>query len=202
MRQSRDKGPSETDTSDDDHRAIPRDAEGAPIFLILPPSLRAEYEKRMAQCEAAWREGEPLAAAEAVKWADIHRQPNPKWIGQAVIELAIGRRTAKQAKRYAEAGIRLRRYMLVRDLKIGVPGLWPQATWITGDLAWEKVFERAAELSVGTAMAASAATFKADYCAVKRDHNAGRSGKYFLLKDWRYRLNGKPDPNGPSEEPA
>jgi hypothetical protein len=42
-------------------------------------------------------------------------------------------------------------------------------------------------------------TMKRAYDKVKRDLKAGRGGKYFVLKDWRYRNNGKPDPNGPTK---
>jgi hypothetical protein len=196
MRQRRDKTrPLKPD--DDDHRGIPRDAEGNPIFLILPPATRERYEQQIAQCEAAWRGGEPLAVAEATTWTYLYRQPIPEWLERAIVELAIGRRTKEQAKRYLEAGKRMARYMAVRDLKTGMPGHYDPIA----DVTWEEAFQLAAERLVGTSMAGSAETMKADYAKVKRDLKAKRSGKYFILKDWRYRNNGRPDPRGPTPAP-
>lgn len=192
MRQRRDKGPAKADTSDDNPRAIPHDAKGVPIFLILPPGLRAKYEKQMEQCEAAWREGEQLAIAEAVTCTHIYRQPIPKWLEQAVVELAIGRRTAKQAKRYTEAEIRLQRYMTVRDLKLDIDFSKGTVRRIT-DISWDGAYEKAAEMLAGTQAAGSADTMKADYRRVQCDLKTGHSGKYFNLKDRRYRRNGQPD---------
>jgi hypothetical protein len=172
----------------DDHQGIPRDTDGNPIFLILPPGLQVQYEKRMAPCERAWRAGEPLAVAEATTWTHIHRQQIPKWLEQAVVELARGRRSQRQAKQHVEARIRLQRYMTVRDLK--------------ERFSWPEAYEKAADLLKRKVAAGSADTMKADYCKVQRDLKAGRSGKYFQLKDYRYRLNGDPDPNGPTKAPS
>jgi hypothetical protein len=47
------------------HQGIPRDDRGFPKVFILPATLQAQLDERLAQCEAAWRAGEPLAAAEA-----------------------------------------------------------------------------------------------------------------------------------------
>jgi hypothetical protein len=117
MRQKRDKAP-----ANDDQAGIPHDANGDPIFLILPPVLRARYDEKMAQCESAWREGEPLAVAEAQELTCLYRQPIPVWLGEAVVQLAVKRRTKKQAKRHREAQKNFARYSLVRDLKVGIPG--------------------------------------------------------------------------------
>jgi hypothetical protein len=38
-----------------DHPGIPRDADGVPIFLVLPPELRASYDKKMRRCERGWQ---------------------------------------------------------------------------------------------------------------------------------------------------
>jgi hypothetical protein len=204
MRQQRDKGlPPPTD--DDLHRNIPRDAEGNPIFLILPPTLRARYEEGMAECEAAWRGGEPLAVAEASTWAWLHRQPHPAWLEQATIDVIVGRRSKSQAKRYLENQIRMARYQKVRALKVG----WAGARCGTApdgrevrtlvkpaeSITWDEAYARASELLEGTMAAGSAATMKADYSRVQRDLNAGRYYKYFELKDRRYRQNGQPEPS-------
>jgi hypothetical protein len=184
----------------DHHHDIPRDAEGDPVFLILPAPMRADYEKVMANCEAAWRAGEPLAVAEAATCVHLYRQPIPKWLEQAIVELAINQRTKQQAKHYTEAQLQLRRYMTVRDLKLDINFSQETAKRIA-DISWEEAYERAAEILAGTSAAGSAATMKADYQKVQRNLNAGHGGKYFVLKDRRYRLNGKPDPSGQSKAP-
>jgi hypothetical protein len=175
------------------HQGIPRDANGVPIFLILPAALQAQLDEDLAQCEAAWREGEPLAVAEAVTLLRIHRQPNPMWLDQAVVELAIGRRTKGQATRHLEAMKRLVRYRTVRDLKIrcvtAKDGSKIYERVGPDEISWEEAHERAFELLKGTLAAGSARTMKEHYGEVQRDLNEGRSGLYFNLKDRRYRDN-------------
>jgi len=90
------------------------------------------------------------------------------------------------------------RYMAVRDLKIGMPGHYDP---IASDVPWEDVYQLVAERLAGTSMAGSAATVKADYAKVKGDLKAKRSGKYFILKDWRYRNNGRPPLPAPKPPP-
>jgi hypothetical protein len=197
MRQRRDKTEPEK-ASDDDHHGIPRDAEGAPVFLILPPTLQAQYEEQMRACEAAWRVGEPLAVAEATTCTHNYRQPIPKWLERAVVELVMRGRSDQQAQRYDKAQIRLMRYMAVRDLKFDISQ--GKARRFT-NISWEETYERAAESLVQTSAAGSAATMKADYARVLCDLKAGHSGKYFNLKDRRYRCNGFPDLTPRSKPP-
>jgi hypothetical protein len=143
----------------------------------------------MASCEAAWREGEILAVAEAAEWSRQFRQPIPAWLADAVVEFAVKRRSPAQAKRHRAAQTDLARYMLVRDLKVGIPGVYEP----TADLTWEKAYAEASRMLDGTLAKGSEDTMKRAYEDVKNDLKAGHSGKYFMLKDWRYRLNGKPD---------
>jgi hypothetical protein len=123
MRQRRDKTrPPPAD--DNDHAGIPRDVEGNPIFLILPPELRAEYEEQMVACKAAWEEdGEPLAIAEATTWTRIYRQPIAHWLEAAVVKLAVSCSTQTHANRRLAARKRWLRYECVRNLKIRLPGI-------------------------------------------------------------------------------
>jgi hypothetical protein len=199
MRQRRDKDP----PFEADYGDIPLDAERFPTFVILPPDVRRIYEEHMALCEAAWREGEPLAAAEAATWARLYRQPISEWLERAVVELAMGRRTSRQAQRYVQAHIRLERHLAVRDHKYEI-------AWVDGamelrprpDVTWDEAYERAAKSLAGTNAAADDLTMKKDYAQVRRDLDAGRfNGKYFFLKDWRYRYNGKPDHHHPAPTP-
>src|SRR6516225_3239124 len=78
---------------DDDHRGIPRDTNGDPIFLILPPGVKASYDELMAGCEAGWRAtGNPAFIKEAMILVHLHRQPPPLWLSEAVCTLADNRR--------------------------------------------------------------------------------------------------------------
>jgi hypothetical protein len=158
----------------DDHHDIPRDAEGNPIFLILPAPMRADYEEVMVSCEAAWRAGETLAVAEAATCVHLYRQPIPKWLEQAIVELAIGGRTKQQAKHYTEAQLQLKRYMAVRNLKLDINFTQGTARRVSA-ISWEAAYEKAAEILAETTAAGSAATMKADYYRVQRDLNAGIS---------------------------
>ena len=202
MRQKRDKTRPAKPIADDDHRGIPRDANGDPIFLILPPVMRARYDEKLALCETAWREGEPLAVAEAATLSHLYRQPIPSWIERAIIDLAMARRSKRQAKRHVDSIIHLQRYEAVRDFKAG--GMLVAGTEIRLPPAtsWDAAYDSASEMLAGTPMAGDADTMKASYCRVRRDLKARRFGKYFTLKDWRYRNNGKPDPRGPSKPPT
>ncbi len=150
------------------------------------------YEERMAACEAAWREGEVLAIAEAATWTK-HQYQLPPWFEQAIIELAIAKRSDKQAQRHAESGIHLMRYMTVRDLKIGTPSssgrYIPPAVHIT----WDNAYDQAAKMLAGTPAAGAAPTMKKSYAKVRRELDAGHAGRFFTLKDRRYRRNGRPD---------
>jgi hypothetical protein len=180
MRQKRDKTPPPK-SADDDHAGIPRDANGDPIFLILPPVMRARYDGKMAQCESAWREGESLAVAEAIALARIYRQPISSWLADAVTQLAVRRRTKAQAKRQREAQKSFARYTLVRDLMLGIPGLYPKAA----DITWPEAYVEASRLLKGTLAGGDEDTMKRSYADVRRDLKNGRGGKYYVLKPTR-----------------
>jgi hypothetical protein len=173
MKHNRDKGVDycvdhDAHVNDLHHQWIPKDPNGDPIFFVLPTEMQKQFDERLATCEAAWREGEPLAIAEAVTWTLHYRQPLKAWLEQAVFELAMDRRTKSQAARLKAAGKRLIRYQRVRDLR-------------EGGMTWEAAYARAGEL-----LKCSDATAEEDYAAVKRDLKANRYGKYFNLKDKRY----------------
>jgi hypothetical protein len=156
----------------------------------------------MAQCEAAWREGEPLAVAEAATLSRLYRQPIPAWLEQAIVELAMAGRSKRQAKRHVESRIHLERYEAVREFKIGALVSEGNMTLQLPAKSWDEAYECAAAMMAGTPMAGDIETMKASYCRVRRDLNAKHFGKYFTLKDWRYRNNGRTDPSGPSKPPS
>ena len=148
----------------------------------------AKFQREMRKCEAAWREGEPLAVAEAVTLTYFYRQPPQAWLEQAVVNLAIGGRTKQQAKRHLADNIKFFRFQAVRDLH-------------ASGYSWEVAYEIAAERLAKTSMAGSAVTMKADYAKVMRDFKAKRFGKYFILRDKRFRHDGKPDTQAVPEPP-
>ena len=71
--------------------------------------------------------------------------------------------------------------MLVRDLH-------------AANRTLEEARAEASALLAGTLAAGDETTMKRAYIAVKRDLKAKRGGRYFTLKDYRYRNNGKPVP--------
>jgi hypothetical protein len=148
---------------------IPRDAAGDPVFLILPDRIRASYDRKLAACEAGWREtGDPASVGEAAILVYSHRQPLPRWLAEAVAMLAINRRGKAHAKRADEAAADSSRYRTVRDVKAG--------------RTWEAAYGRAAEALAGTYAEGSADAMKRSYQKVKRDLREGRSGRYFTPK--------------------
>jgi hypothetical protein len=155
------------------HRNIPKDANGDPIFLILPPELRPRYEARMAQFQRGWNASrDPAFVTEAHKWAHLHRQPSPQWLDEAVWILAANRRTAEHAKRADERAAHFMRYQAVRDVK--GPGV-----------SWEQATERAAEILAGTGAEGEPKTMWESYKLVKRDLREGRGDLYIRPKPQR-----------------
>ena len=159
---------------DDDHRGIPRDANGDPIFLILPPGVQASYDRRLAKCEAGWRAtGDPAFVKEAMIWVHLHRQPPPLWLSEAICALADNQRAARKSyiTRLRSTAIKWMRFEAVRDAAV------------RRDVAWdgkdESAYEDAAQRLAGIpGAAARASTMKADYIEVKADLDAGRGGRY------------------------
>jgi len=155
----------------DDRLGIPRDSNGDPIFLVLPPAIQARYDRRMKRCERAWQATRnPLAFAEATTWAYFYRQPHPAWLHEASWVLAIKRQGKTHATRALNAAVFLQRYQAVRD-----------AHYKDG-LSWEDAYDRAAERSASTSWKAEARTMKAAYIRVKKDLKSGRGGLYFTPK--------------------
>jgi hypothetical protein len=154
--------------SDDLHRDIPQDANGDPIFFILPLKVRASYDRKMAACEAGWRAtGDPAFVGEALTYLWSYRQPPPSWLHEAGWKLVTGRRTKGDATRAFNTTVRWMRYEAVRDAK-------------RTDLTWQDAYERAAEVLAETRAAAKAATMEAAYKEVAKDLREGRGTRYFL----------------------
>jgi hypothetical protein len=166
---------------DNGHSGIPLDADGVPIFFILPPELRAKYEKKLARCEAGWRAtSDPLFVREALLLTYLHRQLSLLWPIEPACDLIAGQRTKGDHTRAYNAAIRRMRYEAVRDARGGGPK--------HGGLSWEKAYKRAAEVLAPTRAAAEPSTMKMHYNEVKSDLKNGRGGLYALPKIPRAKL--------------
>jgi hypothetical protein len=167
-------------TPDDPHYNIPRDANGDPVYLILPDDIRRSYARYMLSCEAGWREtGDPAFVAEAQTWTHYHRQPIPAWLHEAVWALALRRRGRAHAARAKAAAIRLMRYQVVRDAQ-------------RRGLTWEAAYVHAADVLKQTNARGEPDTMKAAYITVKMDLKAGRHGLYSTPKLPRKKLGDAP----------
>jgi hypothetical protein len=158
----------------DCHENIPKDADGNPIFLILPSDKRAKYERKMANHERAWHATkDPAYAVEAMMWARAYRQPLPGWLYAASIAIATKRRTKRDEERYFDAMRHRKRYETVCAFR-------------AAGLTLEKALDKAVgELAKGRA-AASRSTIEASYKRVQRELRANRSGWYQPLRHvWR-----------------
>jgi hypothetical protein len=102
----------------DDHPGIPRDADGVPIFLILPPGMEKSYDRKLTRCRAGWQAtGDPAFVVEAQILTYTHRQPLLLWLTEAVTTLGTNRRSKDHAKRALEAHVRFTRYDALRTAK-------------------------------------------------------------------------------------
>jgi hypothetical protein len=176
----RPQAPTET-AGCDCHENIPKDANGDPIFLILPPGDRAKYEKRMASLKQAWAATEdPAYFREATTLQFIHRQPTPRWLYEAGDAIAAGRRTRQHDEQYLDGQRHLRRYTTVRAFR---------EAGYTEDAALDKAVEELAR----TGHAAARTTIKDSYDRIRRELQAGRYGRYQPLVQPRFRTKeGRP----------
>jgi hypothetical protein len=127
----------------DPHRDIPKDANGDPIFLILPDGVRASYERKLENAKRAWlATGDPGALRQAAAHIKFHRQPMPDWVFDALMTFLTGLRGDSDVKRAKNNAVHSQRYQVVRDEKAdaeAAPGI---------------------EMSVDEASARAAAKFK------------------------------------------
>jgi C4-dicarboxylate-specific signal transduction histidine kinase len=165
----------------DCHENILKDANGDPIFLILPPAIRAKYEERLSGFEQAWNATkDPAYFREANAWAHFHRQPTPRWLFEAGDEVAAGRRTKQHDERYLDAMRHWMRYQTVRAFR---------EAGCTEDEALDKACK---ELERRRA-AVSKYTIKDSYDRIKREFKAKRHGRYKPFLHGRFRtINGRP----------
>ena len=177
--------PSKEAVADDDHANIPRDAEGNPVFLILPEGVRASYQRRMGACEEAWKNtGDPAAIGEAEAWSFSHRQPHPRWLCDAIMELTVARRAKSQVKRARDNQIHFQRYELVRDAKY-IMEKASDGQWRRRDrpgMTWDRAYEIAAKALAGSPAAGDEDTMRGSYKRVCADLKRGHHGLYHFFQ--------------------
>jgi len=142
---------------------------------VLPPKVKADYDRQIAACETAWRAtDESVAVAEAITLSYLFRQVVPAWVETAAVSVIIDQRTAEQARRHRESMRHMFRYMYVHSFRqSGVP--------------LREAAERAKEVLNGTGIAnVTVDEIIESYKKVRRDIEAGRQAEYFFLKDPRY----------------
>jgi hypothetical protein len=146
----------------DCHENIPKDANGNPVFLILPPHDRARYEEWMAEYEQAWRTTkDPIYFRAASTVNFIHRQPQPRWLYEAGDEIAAGRRTKRHEQRYLDALRHCLRYETVSHLR-------------AEGLTLEEALTKAGEKLERMGLAASRYTIEDSYDRMVREIRASR----------------------------
>jgi len=156
------------------HPGIPCDADGIPIFFVLPPSIKARYDEKMRRCEARWRAtSDPAFVSEALRLTGWHRQPPAPWVVEAACGPIAARRTKKHTTRAYNAAVRLRRYEAVRAAR-------------AGGLTWEEAYKCASEVLEQTPARGKWPSMKASYETVTRDLKQGRfAARYGIPKTLR-----------------
>ena len=153
-----------------DHRGIPRDADGVPIWFRLPADIRAKYDRKLERCRARWRATrDPAFIVEALILSLLHRQPQELWLTEAACDLALKGRTKGYETRARNALKRLMRYQAVRDAK-------------RSGRTWEEAYEHAANVLAETTARADPDTMRDTYAKVAKDLKEGRSGLYGMPK--------------------
>jgi len=97
---------------------IPLKVTARPIFKQLSAAENAEFLRRQAEFEAAYRRtGEPLALLDALRDAWWSRQTVPGWVLHDIGNALISARTDKAAERDRDRMRHVQRYIVVRDLR-------------------------------------------------------------------------------------
>jgi hypothetical protein len=100
----------------DPHRDIPKDANGDPIFFVLPDGVKASYERTLRSAKDAWcTTGDPGALRQAAVFIKHHRQPMPDWFFDAIMTLTTNLRSDSDVQRANDNATHSQRYQVVRD---------------------------------------------------------------------------------------
>jgi hypothetical protein len=138
-------------------------------------AIRTKYAERLACCRKAWEATQdPAALAEAITWTFHYRQPIEPWIEEAVVQVLIQVRSPKVAKRHHENIEHFWRWHCVRDA---------HAQGMTFDEAKAATVDILAKLGRHV----ETGTIWGSYKKVQKDMRERRNGRYWNLKDKRYR---------------
>jgi hypothetical protein len=120
----------------------------------------------MRLCQQAWEATrDPIFIAEAQVVIAIDQRPTPPWLTEAVIDLAMDRRSKEHATRAFHRLIRRRRYEAVRKAKL------------TG-ATWPAAYAKAAEDLAEDLARGNAGDMQHAYAVVARDIREGRGDQY------------------------
>jgi hypothetical protein len=86
----------------DPHRDIPKDAEGNPIFFILPDGIKASYERKLRSAKETWlATGDTGALRKAAYDIKHHRQTmvEADWFFDAIVTILANMRSDDDVRR-------------------------------------------------------------------------------------------------------
>src|SRR5262245_47607635 len=97
---------------------IPLQVRDRPTFTQLSATEADEFLRKQAEYEAAWRRtGDPEVLWTALLHVWGSRQTMPGWLVPEIGAALIRNRTSKEIRRYRERMRKVRRYIIVRNLR-------------------------------------------------------------------------------------
>jgi hypothetical protein len=139
-------------------------------------AVRAHFYERLEWNRRAWEEThDPLAVAEAITWTYHFRLPIEEWLEEAVVQVAIRTRSPERAKKHRADMANLQCYTMVRDFQKH------------DGLTWDEAKAQAVKCLAHLGRHLTKDGVWKAYQKVKRQLRAGHGGRYWNLKDIRYR---------------
>jgi hypothetical protein len=156
-----------------EHDHIPKNAEGTPVFFILPDGIKARYERWLGSSKRTWlATGDPGALRKAVFDVKLHRQTMPDWLFDAIVTILTDMRSADDVKRAQSAFLHSQRYQAVRDAVAFDAAAGSTLSIDEASARVAKAFKR--ELG-------KAAAVKRSYFKVKKALQQGRGAAFNLI---------------------
>lgn len=161
-------------------------------LVELPPEIRAGFERKLEACRRAWEATkDPLAVAEAISLTHWYRQDIVPWLEEAAVQALVRSRSKARAKQHRIDMKHFMRWRFLKDLKGRyVKDSEEHTHWqrnAPGKPSWKRAREVVAEELAKCGDHVEPDTVQDSYEMVEDDMKAGHGGKYFLLKDKRYR---------------
>jgi hypothetical protein len=154
------------------HRDIPKDANGDPVFLILPAGVKADYERRDRNNKETWlATGNPGALRKAALDIKHFRQPQPDWYVDAIVTILTNMISDRDVQRAKNNAMHSRRYQIVRDIKADADAAGAE---ISIDEASERAADRFKTLG-------SFADMRQSYFKVQRALKKGLGGAFSTI---------------------